>query len=42
MDDTDQFKYSQVFNICPNGQGGLYCHNDIFTIVMWGEYIGDW
>lgn len=34
MDDADQFKFSQVFNICPNGQGGLYCHNDIFTIVI--------
>lgn len=34
MDQTDHFKFSQVFNICPNGQGGLYCHNDIFTIVM--------
>ena len=34
MDDSDQFKFSQVFNICPNGSGGLYCHNDIFTIVM--------
>ncbi len=34
MDETEAFKFSQVFNICPNGQGGLYCHNDIFTIVM--------
>lgn len=38
MDDNDQFKFSQVFNICPNGQGGLYVHNDIFTIVMWFVY----
>lgn len=39
MDDNDQFKFSQVFNICPNGQGGLYCHNDIFTFVMWSSII---
>jgi hypothetical protein len=34
MDDTNLFKYSQVFNLCPNGQGGFYCHNDIFSLVM--------
>jgi hypothetical protein len=34
MDGTDQFKFSQVFNICPNGSGGLYCHNDIFRLVI--------
>ena len=34
MDDSDTFKFSQVFNICPNGSGGLYVHNDIFRIVM--------
>ncbi len=33
MDDTDNFKFCQIFNICPNGQGGLYCHNDIFRTV---------
>lgn len=38
MDDNEQFKFSQVFNICPNGQGGLYCHNDIFTIVIWSWF----
>jgi len=35
MDGQNQFKFSQVFNVCPNGQGGFYCHNDIFSIVMW-------
>lgn len=34
MDETNFFKYSQVFNLCPNGQGGFYCHNDIFSLVM--------
>ena len=35
MDGTDQFRFSQIFNILPNGQGGLYIHNDIFTIIIW-------
>lgn len=35
MDDENTFKFSQVFNICPNGSGGLYCHNDIFRLVIW-------
>ena len=34
MDDSDTFNFTQVFNICPNGQGGFYVHNDVFT-TMW-------
>jgi hypothetical protein len=34
MDGAEDFRFSQVFNICPNGSGGLYCHNDIFTVLM--------
>jgi hypothetical protein len=34
MDGSDQFRFAQIFNICPNGNGGLYIHNDIFTIIM--------
>jgi hypothetical protein len=34
MDGSDEFRFSQVFNICPNGQGGLYIHNDIFSVLM--------
>jgi hypothetical protein len=34
MDNENTFKFSQVFNVCPNGNGGFYCHNDIFSIVM--------
>ena len=33
MDGSDEFNFTQVFNICPNGQGGFYCHNDIFTTM---------
>ena len=34
MDNENTFKFSQVFNVCPNGQGGFYCHNDILTLIM--------
>lgn len=34
MDGNEQFKFTQVFNVCPNGSGGFYIHNDIFTVVM--------
>ncbi len=37
MDNENTFKFSQVFNVCPNGSGGFYCHNDIFSIVLWAE-----
>ena len=30
----EQFRFSQVFNLAPNGQGGFYIHNDIFSIIM--------
>ena len=33
MDGSDEFNFIQVFNICPNGQGGYYCHNDIFSTM---------
>jgi len=34
MDGSDEFRFSQVFNICPNGSGGLYIHNDIFSVLL--------
>lgn len=34
MDGSDEFRFAQVFNICPNGQGGFYIHNDIFSTIM--------
>jgi hypothetical protein len=34
MDGSDQFRFAQVFNICPNGSGGYYIHNDIFTTIL--------
>ena len=34
MDGENTFNFSQVFNVCPNGSGGFYCHNDIFSLVM--------
>jgi hypothetical protein len=34
MDGAEQFRFSQVFNILPNGNGGLYVHNDIFSVIM--------
>lgn len=33
MDNDDQLRFSQVFNVCPNGSGGMYVHNDVFTVV---------
>ncbi|CAD8086739.1 unnamed protein product (macronuclear) [Paramecium tetraurelia] len=33
MDDAETYKFSQSFQILPNGQGGLYVHNDIFRLV---------
>lgn len=32
MDGSEQFRFAQIFNICPNGSGGYYIHNDIFSI----------
>jgi hypothetical protein len=34
MDQDAPFKFSQVFLILPNNQGGFYCHNDIFKLVF--------
>lgn len=34
MDGSDQFRFSQLFNILPNGSGGYYIHNDIFTTIL--------
>jgi hypothetical protein len=34
MDGSEQFRFAQIFNIIPNGSGGYYIHNDIFTIVL--------
>lgn len=34
MDGSDEFRFAQVFNICPNGQGGYYVHNDIFSVMV--------
>ncbi len=34
MDGSDEFRFAQIFNICPNGSGGYYIHNDIFSIIQ--------
>ena len=34
MDGSDQFRFAQVFNLLPNGSGGFYIHNDIFSVVQ--------
>lgn len=34
MDGSDEFRFAQIFNICPNGTGGFYIHNDIFSIII--------
>jgi hypothetical protein len=34
MDESEQFRFAQVFNICPNGTGGFYIHNDIFSVII--------
>lgn len=34
MDGNDEFRFSQVFNVVPNGSGGLYVHNDIFSVIF--------
>jgi hypothetical protein len=33
MDQTETFTFFHVFNICPNANGGLYIHNDIFRTI---------
>merc|ERR1712019_300699 len=33
-DANNVMDFSQVFQVCPNGQGGFYIHNDIFSLVM--------
>jgi hypothetical protein len=33
MDGSEQFRFAQVFNLIPNGSGGYYIHNDIFSVV---------
>lgn len=30
--DGNVYHFSECFVLCPNGQGGYYCHNDIFTL----------
>ena len=35
MDGSEQFRFAQAFNLLPNGQGGFYIHNDIFSVVQW-------
>lgn len=34
MDGADQFRFAQIFNILPNGNGGYYIHNDIFSVII--------
>ena len=29
----ERFTFFQIFNICPNGSGGYYIHNDIFRTM---------
>lgn len=31
--EAERFTFFQVFNICPNQNGGLYIHNDIFRTI---------
>ena len=33
MDGTDKFMFCQGFVVCPNGQGGMYVHNDVFRTI---------
>ena len=33
--EAEQFRFAQTFNILPNGNGGFYIHNDIFSIIQW-------
>jgi len=35
MDDSEFYKFAQMFQLLPNGQGGFYVHNDIFRLVYW-------
>lgn len=35
MDGAEEFRFAQVFNICPNGTGGYFIHNDIFSVIVW-------
>ena len=30
----EQFRFAQAFNILPNGSGGFYIHNDIFSVIQ--------
>ena len=37
MDGSEQFRFAQAFNILPNGSGGYYIHNDIFSVIQWSD-----
>ena len=39
MDGSEEFRFAQVFNICPNGTGGFYIHNDIFSVINWSHLL---
>ena len=30
--DGDTFHFAENFVLCPNGNGGFYCHNDMFQL----------
>eukprot|EP01017_Pseudomicrothorax_dubius_P040889 TRINITY_DN6484_c0_g1_i2.p1 TRINITY_DN6484_c0_g1~~TRINITY_DN6484_c0_g1_i2.p1 ORF type:complete len:124 (+),score=34.37 TRINITY_DN6484_c0_g1_i2:144-515(+) len=34
IDNESQFKFSQCFQVLPNGSGGFYLHNDILRLVF--------
>ena len=34
LDGSDNFNFSQIFQLVPNGSGGYYLHNDIFRLVQ--------
>mmetsp|Transcript_31858 Transcript_31858/g.28895 ORF Transcript_31858/g.28895 Transcript_31858/m.28895 type:complete len:132 (+) Transcript_31858:33-428(+) len=34
MDDDPPFKFAQTFHLVPNNNGGYFCANDIFRLVM--------
>ena len=34
LDGSDNFRFSQVFQLLPNGNGGYYLHNDIFRLIQ--------
>lgn len=38
MDDSEEFRFTQNFNVVSNGNNGFYIQTDILALVLWCEW----